>query len=77
MAYDVEKLIDLEAALIASNHYLGNSDRLEALRDLAALQALRCGTCRHFDTRGTCVWMIGTVPEDGSGFCHRWEGRDA
>ena len=47
----------------------------EAERELAAIKARRCETCRFRDERGWCEVNARTYPSDG--FCSEWEAADA
>ena len=47
----------------------------EAKRELAAIKARRCETCRFRDERGWCEVNARIYPSDG--FCSEWEAADA
>lgn len=84
MVQDLDEIADTIAA-ITTEHYLGNADELFSAEDAVSLKAAaaelakRCDGCRYFfqDTLGTFCEADPDVnievPEDGSGFCHRWE----
>jgi uncharacterized Fe-S radical SAM superfamily protein PflX len=47
----------------------------EAERELAAIKARRCETCRFRDERGWCEVNARTYPSNG--FCSEWEAANA
>lgn len=79
MALTVDEAIEDEASTVI---YPGDEEIIDRLTIVAAELRKTCATCvcfrvEHFVKVGGCeAWRDG-VPKDGSGFCHRYEGKHA
>ena len=74
------RIADLEAQLADARDWSSTladaaddlrAELREAERELAAIKARRCETCRFRDERGWCEVNARTYPSDG--FCSEWE----